>query len=195
MSDLHHHYSEETSAKSIFGVWVYLLSDAVMFAVLFSSYAVLHSNTFGAANITQIATLPFVLCVTYVLLASSLTVGFASVATQNGKKGAAIFWLLVTGVLSVVFMAMIETMLANLYASGNTWHDSAFLSIFYTLIAAHWVHVLIALVWNVMIIFQLFSRTADLQMTTRVKSLGMLTHYVNIIWVFIFAIVFLMGAI
>lgn len=194
MSNVHTHDHHDSGAKSIFGIWIYILSDAIMFAALFSAYAVLHDQTYGAAGIQQVATLPFILVATYVLLFSSLTVGFANVAMKKGCAKAAWFWLLVTALCSLAFVLMQETSFANLIYSGNTWQKSAFLSAFFTLVGCHWIHVIIGIVWAVILMIQMAYQGTSASMQTRFKCLGMFVHYMNVVWVFIFAIVYLMGA-
>lgn len=194
MSNTHTHDHHDAGAKSIFGIWVFILSDAIMFAVLFSAYAVLHDQTYGAAGIGQVATLPYMLVATYVLLISSLTVGFAQVAINKGCVKATWFWLLLTIVASLGFVFMQETTFAHLINSGNSWQKSAFLSAFFTLVGGHWFHVIIGVVWALVLMIQLACQGASSTMKTRVVCLGMFVHYLNMLWVFTFAIVYLLGA-
>lgn len=192
--DLHHDH-HDTGAKAIYGFWVFLLSDLIMFAALFASYAVLHNNTFGAAGISQVASLPYVLVVTLVLMVASLVMGFGSACSHANSKGGTLFFVLVTLVLTVVFFGMQYHQLAALYQTGNSWTRSAFLSCFYTLIGMHLFHIMCAILWAVILLIQVSMKGLTSVMKTRVRCFTLFMHFLNILWLFIFVIVYLVGAI
>lgn len=189
-----HHGHHDVGPKVIFGFWTFVLSDAVLFAILFAAYAVLYKNTFGAIDIKHIATLPYTLVQTLVLLASNLTFGLSSAAFNKPSKGGAMFWLFVTFVLGGVFIFMGWHELSYLFNSGNTWHKSAFLSAFFTLIGFQWFHVIAGLFWMIIMMIQMTMLGTTKFMRIRMTCLGIFWHFLNIVWLFIFAIVYLMGA-
>lgn len=191
----HHHHEQETRSKVLFGFWCFILSDFILFAALFASYAVLKDHTYGAAGIQQIATLPYVLVMTLVILGCSLTAGIMLHAAKRGSKGGAMFWLLVTFILGLVFAWMDYSQLAHLYATGNTWQKSAFLSIFFTLIGVNLFHFAVALLWMFIVFFQTAAKGVSFFMETRLKCLTLFINFLNIVWVFVFIIVYMMGAI
>jgi len=166
-----------------------------MFAAMFAAYVVLHNNTFGAATVKDVASLPYVFVLTAILLASSFTVGLASIAFDRGRRIGVNFWLLVTFALGLTFVLMQHQVFQHLLATGNSWHRSAFLSIYFTLIGGHWFHVIIALLWILVLLIQFPKLGFTYVMRTRLTCLSMFVHFITIMWVFIFAIVYLMGAI
>ncbi len=188
----HHDHQHETNTKVVMGFWVFILSDFVLFAVLFASYAVLHNNTYGGIGIQQIVTLPYVLIESLLLLAGSFTFGLSAIASNCGKKGWVWFWLLVTCLLGLGFVCMEYHQLAYLVHEGQSWQQSAFLSAFFGLVGVHGIHVLVALVWGLVLLVQFIYKPLN-EMRTRLSCFGLFWHFLNIIWVFIFTVVYLMG--
>ena len=191
----HDHHEMETRSKVLFGFWTFILSDFILFAALFASYVVLKDNTYGAAGIQQVATLPYALVMSLVLLGCSLVSGFTLQAFKSSSKGGALFWMLVTFVLGLVFFGMDYNQLHHLYITGNSWHKSAFLSIFFTLIGMHMAHFFVALLWMLILFVQVMVKGTSFFMETRVKTLTLFINFLNMLWAFIFVIVYLMGAI
>lgn len=194
---VHHHHDHEleTDSKVFFGFWVYILSDCILFASLFACYAVLQHNTFGGVGIRQIASLPYVLVETFFLLTSSLTCGFAFLGMHNKLRSALMVWLAVTFVLGVCFLMMEIHEFAYLIHTGNSWQRSAFLSAFFTLVGGHGAHVLFGLIWLVVLFVQLIMKGITPVMKRRVICFSLFWHFLDIVWIFIFTIVYLMGAI
>jgi cytochrome o ubiquinol oxidase subunit 3 len=190
-----HDHHVEAGDRAIFGFWTFLLSDFIMFAALFASYVVLQHNTYGGIGIKDIVGLPYVLITGFALLVSSFTYGLSSVAFDRTRKAQALFWLLITFLFGLAFVLFEGHLFSVLIDTGNTWHKSAFLSIYFTLLGIHWFHVIVALLWAVVVFFQLSAKGLTSVMRTRLTCLGMFFHFLNIIWIFIFAIVYLMGAV
>lgn len=190
-----HHDHHDSSAKVVYGLWVFLLTDLIMFSALFASYAVLRNNTFGGIGITQVATLSYILLMTVILICSSFVLGLSSAACKAGSKGGAMLWLLVAFVLTAIFLWMEYHQFAYLVHTGNDWTKSAFLSIFFTLQGMHGFHVLCGLLWIAILFVQFFYRPVDSVMSTRVKCVGMFFHFLNLIWLIIFITVYLMGSV
>ncbi len=193
--DEHHHHQLEARDKVVFGFWIFVLSDFVLFSVLFVSYVVLHKNTYGGAGIHQVATLPYVLLETFLLLTSNLAAGFAYWAVNKKASGQTVFWLIVTFGLALLFVLMGFNQFHNLIASGNSWQRSAFLSSFFGLVGIHWLHVIVGMLWIVILLIQFGMKGASFTMQTRVRCLGIFWNFLNLVWLFIFVIVYLMGAI
>lgn len=192
--DHHAHHEHETSSKVLYGFWLFILSDFVLFATLFACYAVLSPNTYGGIGIQQVATLPYVLVASLLLLTCSFTYGLSAVSAQNLKKGLTQFWLLITLLFGLGFVGMEYHEFANLFLQGYTWQNSAFLSAFFALVGIHWLHTLVALIWIVILMIQLASHSISSTMRTKLACLGLFIHFLNIIWIFIFTVVYLMGA-
>lgn len=191
--DHSHHY--DGGSKSIFGFWIFLLSDCVMFAALFAAYVVLQHNTYGGIGIRGIATLPFVFVLTLILAACSFTYGLAAASGHKQSGGGVQGGLWLTLILGLGFVFLEYYQFYYLLHEGNSWHNSAFLSAFFALAGIHWIHVIFALLWTLILIVQFAIKGVTPAMKTRLTCLGMFWHFLNIIWVCIFVIVYLMGAI
>lgn len=190
--DQHHH--EDPSAKVIFGFWLFVLSDSILFCALFITYVLLHGNTFGNIGIQQIASLPYVLAQTLILLASSLTYGLSFAAFARRKKIQVILWLILTFILGLLFALMQFHEFSYLIQHGATWQKSAFLSAFFGLTGIYWFHAIAGLLWMLVLILQFSQRGITTIMGIRITCLGMFWNFLIILWTCIFVIVFLMGA-
>jgi len=180
--------------KAVFGFWVYLMSDCVLFAGLFATYAVLQGATFGGAAIHEIVNLPFVLTETIILLTSSFTVGLALLATHHHKKILALLALAVTLILGLTFLVMEVQEFAHLIAEGNGPSRSAFLSSFFTLLGTHGLHVFFGSVWMLVLMTHIVFKGLIQGTTRKLMCMSLFWHFLDIIWIFIFTIVYLFGA-
>lgn len=184
----------------IFGFWVYLMTDLMVFACLFATYAVLKNNTFGAISIHQLSNLPFVLVETLLLLMSSFTCGLSMVAAKvgslkNSDKSKTISLLGVTFLLGIAFLAMEMTEFTQLVLEGNSWTQSGFLSAFFTLVGTHGLHILIGLLWIIVLVVQIWYRGFTASTMRKLACFSLFWHFLDIVWIFIFTIVYLLGAI
>lgn len=195
ISELDHHHHPDSDATDVFGFWMYILSDCILFATLFAAYAVLHNNTFGGPGIKELASLPYVLAETLFLLASSFTYGLAILSLYKGNKRAVLRWLMITFVFGFAFVAMEINEFVNLYLEGHTWQTSAALSAFFTLVGTHGLHVTIGLIWMVVMMVQVAKLSTTPAVGRRLTYLGLFWAFLDIVWIFVFTIVYLMGAI
>lgn len=191
---LNHNEDNQANPKVIFGFWVYIMTDAVMFAILFAVYAVLKTHTFGTIGIKQIVNLPHVLWQTIAFLLGSLFISSATAYMRMSKIALTSMFIILTIVCSIVFVVITYNDLLSLVNQGFTWKSSAFLSSYFTLIGFQLVHVLVALLWAVILVIQLVAKGNHPMMPTRVICLSMFWNYLNIIWIIIFTVVYLMGA-
>ena len=189
-----HQSDTETESKTIFGFWLYLMTDCVVFACLFAVYAVLHNSTFGGPGGTQLFSLPFVLTETMILLSSSFTCGLAILSARNNDKRKVIFWLIITFLLGIAFLTMELTEFRHLVNEGNSWRRSGFLSSFFTLVGTHGLHITVGLLWMLVIMVKLAGSGLTAANVRRLTLLSLFWHFLDIIWIFIFTIVYLMGA-
>lgn len=190
------HSSEAQAAQAdrhIFGFWVYLMTDLVLFAVLFAAYAVLQGNTFGGPGPFQLFSLPNALAETLILLTSSFTCGLATLAAQRGKVNQTISWLVVTFVLGATFLTLELSEFSKFVASGNSWQRSAFLSSFFTLVGTHGLHITVGLFWIVIAIIMIKLRGLTPSVTSKLARFTLFWHFLDIVWIFIFTMVYLMG--
>lgn len=183
------------SSKTVFGFWLYLMTDCVLFATLFATYAVLRHNTFGGPSGTDLFSLPFVLTETMLLLTSSFTCGLAMIAAHRGAKTAILAWLGVTFLLGASFLALELSEFSHLVAEGNSWQRSGFLSAFFTLVGTHGLHITIGLLWMGTLMLRLLRRGLTTISARRLMMLSLFWHFLDVIWIFIFTLVYLMGAI
>ncbi len=195
LSHEHDHHEEEIASKVTFGFWIYLMTSAILFAALFATYAVLHNNTYGSVNIQQITILPCVLMQTGVLLASVFTCGISAIAFHKKSLLATQFWLFLTFILALFFVLMQWHGFVHLFKAGYTWQGSAFLSSYFTLLGMHFFNVIAGLIWIVVLMIQLAMKAPVAMMKTRLTCLGLFFSFLNIIWVAIFTIIYLLGAI
>lgn len=183
----------EASNRTIFGFWVYLMTDCVLFACLFATYAVLHANTAGGEAAHELFSMPAVLAETLILLTSSFTCGLAMLAVHRGKKSQTLMCLAVTAVLGLAFLFLEVTEFRNLVIEGNSWWRSGFLSSFFTLVGTHGLHILIGLLWMVVMMVRVARAGITHGSVRRLTLLSMFWHFLDVIWIFIFTIVYLMG--
>ncbi|KKU81411.1 MAG: Cytochrome O ubiquinol oxidase subunit III [Parcubacteria group bacterium GW2011_GWA1_47_8] len=182
--------------KAIFGFWAYIMSDCLLFASLFATYAVLQNNTYGGPSAGELFSMPFVLVETLILLTSSFTFGLVTMyAHHHNSKSKVLAWLFVTFLLGVAFLAMEVTEFAKLAEEGNSWQRSGFLSAFFTLVGTHGLHVTAGLLWMGSLIAQVMRYGLDSVTVRKLSCLGLFWHFLDIVWIFIFTVVYLMGAI
>lgn len=181
--------------RTVFGFWVYLMTDCVLFASLFATYAVLHSNTFGGPSGKDIFSLPYVLTETIALLTSSFTCGLAMLSMQANKVYKTVVYLVLTFLLGLTFLSLELHEFSHLAQIGDSWHRSAFLSSYFTLVGTHGLHITIGLIWLLTMIYQLLSRGFTKGVTRRLTMFSMFWHFLDIVWIFIFSIVYLLGVV
>ena len=191
----HHHHEHEATEKSLFGFWIYIMSDCILFACIFACYIVLKDNTFGGPNAKELFSLPFVLKETFILLTSSFTYGLAMLSAKKHNKKHTLLWLLVTFILGLAFIMMELHEFSNLIAEGNGYQRSAFLQSFFTLVATHGLHVTCGLIWMLSLMLQVIKRGLNPISIRKLSCLSLFWHFLDIIWIFVFTIVYLMGAI
>lgn len=194
MSNQAHEVAEqEVTNRTTFGFWIYLMTDCVLFASLFGAYAVLRDQTAGGAAGSELFDLPFVLIETLILLTSSFTCGLAMLAMHRRDKAGVLAWFGVTFILGASFLAMELTEFAHLVQEGHSWRESAFLTSFFTLVGTHGLHILTGLIWMLVLGYHTYKRGLNPAMTRRLTMLSLFWHFLDVVWIFIFSIVYLMG--
>jgi cytochrome o ubiquinol oxidase subunit 3 len=174
-----------------YGFWLFLLSDIIIFAVLFAAYAVLSGETNGGPPGAVLFDKLHVLIETACLLASSATCSFASLAVQRRAKLAAYFWMIVTFVLGAAFLSLERSEFAQMLASGNGPTRSAFLSAFFTLVGTHGLHVTVGLFWLLIMVLQIATLGLSPMVRSRFFCFGLFWHALDIVWIGVFTIVYL----
>jgi len=187
--DTHH----DVYSKTVFGFWVYIVTDFMMFATLFATYDVLHSHTFGGPSARELFNLPYTLTQTFILLVSSFTIGLGGVFAHRNHKNWTIAFFIITFLLGIAFMGMELGELTCLINEGHSWHGSAFLSIFFSLVGLHGVHMIFALLWVIVFIVPVCLHGLTPVSIRRLTCLRMFWQFLNVVWIFIFSVVYLMG--
>ena len=183
-----------TDSKTLFGFWVYLMTDCVLFASLFATFAVLRGNTFGSPGGAQLFSLPFVLTETVILLTSSFTCGLAMLAMRQRRQSLVLVFFVITFALGAAFLTLELTEFHRLALAGNSWRRSGFLSAFFTLVGTHGLHITTGLIWMAVGLGQMVRQGLNRHVVRRLTMLSLFWHFLDIIWIFIFSIVYLIGA-
>ena len=212
-ADNHH----DKSSTMVFGFWVYILSDLILFSTLFATFAVFASSFGGGKPGSEFFHLNYVLCETALLLFSSITYGMVMVQSHKGNIGGVKAWLFITVLLGLGFIGMELNEFHELLFGAETvfYFDpsayagvdvntgvrifgkevlSAYWSSFFMLVGTHGIHVTIGLIWIVLMFFHLGRRGLDTDNKTRLTCLSIFWHFLDIIWIGVFTAVYLLGA-
>lgn len=187
-------HNAHISERNTFGFWVYLMSDCVLFASLFATYAVLQGATAGGVSAYELANLPYVFIETLLLLTSSFTIGLSLLAAHAHKKNLALGLLGLTLVLGLGFLGMEVHEFATLVREGSGPNTSAFLSAFFALIGTHGLHVFLGSIWMAVLIHRAWRNGWSEGNVRKLTLLSLFWHFLDIIWIFIFTFVYLFGA-
>jgi cytochrome o ubiquinol oxidase subunit III len=190
--DMHEH-DHEAGGSTMLGFWIYLMSDCLIFAMLFAAYGLFGTSYAGGPKASELFELPLVAVNTSMLLLSSITYGFAMIAMQEKKKSAVLIWLAITGLFGAAFVGIELSEFAHLIGEGATPERSAFLSSFFTLVSTHGLHVTFGIIWLITLMVQVgrFGLTAANQ--RRLMCLSLFWHFLDVIWIGVFTFVYLMG--
>ena len=175
------------------GFWVYLMSDCLLFAMLFGTFGVLGGNFAGGEGPKTLFNLKLVAVNTSMLLFSSITYGFSMIAMQSAKKKATLGWLFITLLFGLAFLSIEMFEFHELISEGNGPQRSAFLSSFFALVGTHGLHVTFGSIWLVTLMVQVgrFGLTAANQ--RRLQCLSLFWHFLDVVWIGVFTFVYLMG--
>lgn len=187
------HEIDLKSDSKIFGFWIYLMTDLIIFSVLFATFIVLRNNTFGGPSGRDLFELPSVLAETLILLASSFTCALGMLAIHQKQKNLATFWFIVTFLLGVSFLTIEITEFSLLIHQGAGPERSAFLSSFFTLVGTHGLHISIGLMWMVVEMCRIRLRPLSAHNISRIFRMTLFWHFLDFVWIFIFTTVYGMG--
>ena len=176
-----------------YGFWIFLLSDVIMFSSFFAAYAVLFKNTAGGPSAQQLFDLHNTAMETGCLLASTFTCGMASLAVGERSQKWTQIALLATGLLGLAFITLEVREFVSLVARGAGPSRSAFLSSFFTLVGCHGVHVTAGLLWLGTMMAQFYAKGFRRDIRHRFLCFSLFWHALDIIWVAIFSLVYLVG--
>ena len=185
--------SHHPQQGTLLGFWIYLMSDCLIFAVLFAIYAVLGRSYAAGPSGADLFNLPLVAANTALLLFSSVTYGLAMIGMQHGHKKAVLAWLAVTGLLGAGFLGLELFEFSHLIQEGAGPQRSAFLSAFFALVGTHGLHVTFGLIWLVTLMIQIKRLGITTENKRRLMCLSMFWHFLDVIWIGVFTFVYLMG--
>lgn len=183
----------DTIANQAFGFWLYIMSDLVLFAAIFATYAVLSHSFAGGPTGKDLFHLPYAFGETILLLSASTTYGFAMLTMHEDRKDLVLVWLGITFLLGIGFIAMEINEFRQMIIEGNGPGRSGFLSAFFTLVGTHGAHVVFGLIWMAVMMGQIVVKGFTAPVQSRLIRLSMFWHFLDIVWVSVFTIVYLMG--
>ena len=189
------HAAEEHHPENgtMLGFWIYLMSDCLVFAMLFAMYGVLGGNYAAGPGPRDLFDLSTVAINTSMLLLSSITYGFAMLEIARKRKGATLAWLAVTGCFGAAFVGLELSEFAHFIHEGAGPQRSAFLSSFFTLVGTHGLHVSFGIVWLVTLMVQVGWHGLTPANIRRLSCLSLFWHFLDVVWIGVFTFVYLMG--
>lgn len=187
------HGHSDAADKKAFGFWLYIMSDCVLFAGVFATFIVLSRNYAGGPTGKDLFDLPYTLGETMCLLFSSVTYGFAVLAMNRQSKGQVLAWLFITFLLGLGFIGMEINEFHGMIAAGDGPQRSAFLSAFFTLVGTHGTHVTFGLIGMLVMMIQVMTKGLTEPVQSRLMRLSMFWHFLDIVWIGVFTVVYLNG--
>lgn len=183
----------DTVGNQVFGFWIYIMTDLILFSAIFATFAVVGRNYAGGPTGKELFDLPYLFGETMLLLFSSATYGLAMIAAHDGKKMLVLIGIAVTFLLGFGFISMEINEFYSMIRDGNGPERSAFLSAFFTLVGAHGIHVAFGLIWMAIMMGQVLVKGLTTPVRSRLIRLSIFWHFLDIVWIGVFTIVYLMG--
>ncbi|WP_123042342.1 cytochrome o ubiquinol oxidase subunit III [Cohnella candidum] len=191
-SHSHEGHHDLESLRSM-GFWIFLMTDCILFGSLFATYIVLHANTAGGPTAHELFKMNGVIAETFILLTSSFTSGLAVLSMNQGNRKGLIGWLIVTVLLGASFITLEVTEFVDMVHEGAKISTSGFLSGFFTLVGTHGLHVSIGLCWMIALMIQIGRHGITPVTRRKVNVISLYWHFLDVVWIFVFTIVYLMG--
>ena len=186
--------THDATSNTFYGFWTYLMTDCLLFATLFATYIVLHGGTFGGVTSKELFNLPYALTQTIILLVSSFTSGIAMLPSQLRSKHKVVGWFGLTFLLGAAFLFLELREFSMFISEGHSWQASAFLSAFFTLVGTHGLHITMGLLWMIVLLVPVMLHGVTQVSLKRLYCLRLFWHFLDVVWIFVFTVVYLMGA-
>lgn len=190
-----HGEAHTKSEPRLFGFWIFLMSDLIIFGIMFATYVSMRGATAGGPGPQELFSLSSVGIQTALLLASSITYGFASMSLKygDGRRGGLVLWILLTLVLGAGFLGFELSDFYNQAQQGGVPTRSGWLTAYYSLVGLHGLHITMGLIWMTVMLIQIGVLGLNHTVKGRLLALGLYWHFLDLIWIGIFSIVFLAG--
>jgi cytochrome o ubiquinol oxidase subunit 3 len=189
----HHDDHHDQESMKMFGFWLFLITDVILFGTLFATYVVLRLNTDGGPTGAELLEMNGIIISTFILLTSSFTSGIAVLEMNKGNKRGLILWLAITAVLGASFIYLEVNEFIHLVHEGANIGTSAYWSAFFVLVGTHGLHVSLGLIWMIALILQIRRRGITPVTKRKVGIISLYWHFLDVVWIFVFSIVYLMG--
>lgn len=186
-------FQDKQESIRIMGFWIFLTTDVVLFGSLFAVYAVYRNRVALGPTPHQLFGMGPVLAETLILLTSTFTVSLSLFMARQDRLRPAVVWLVTTLVLGAAFVTLEIREFAGDVGMGHTWHQSAFLSGFFTLVGTHGSHVSFGIGWAIMLAIQLATRGLTVTNRRKLYTFALYWHFLDIVWIFLFSVVYLIG--
>lgn len=185
---------EHNSAEiKTYGFWIYLMSDLVLFSVLFATFAVIGYNYAGGPGPRQLFDLKYLFVETMFLLTSSMAFGLTMVSMNSNSRKRVITGLIITFVLGLGFISMELHEFYGMIMAGHGPSQSGFLSAFFTLVGTHGTHVFFGLIWIIVMTYQVVKKGLTDGVRSRMMRLSLFWHFLDVVWIGVFTVVYLLG--
>lgn len=191
----HLEYSSEEGAFKILGFWIFLGAEIVLFSTLFATYFVLHGQTAGGPSAKDLFELKGFMMETFLLLTSSFTCGLSTLAMRKNSKTGFLVWTVITLLLGLGFLGLEIDEFATYVSMGAGPTRSAFLSAFFTLVGTHGAHVSLGIVWVISVLIQVMKRGFTPMTARKAFITGLYWHFLDVVWIFIFSTIYLLGVV
>ncbi|MDQ3094012.1 MAG: cytochrome o ubiquinol oxidase subunit III [bacterium] len=186
-------HEEESNDRVMFGFWVYLMTDLLMFGVLFAVYAVLRNSTMGGPAGRDLFSPTLAFAETLILLTSSFTCGIGMIAARKRDKNKVLLWFGLTFLLGLSFLSIEMYEFYEFIHEGHTMTTNAFMSAFFVLVGTHGLHITSGLLWLAITLAFVIKRGLDNHIVRKLALLSLFWHFLDIVWIFIFTVVYLMA--
>lgn len=189
-----HQSADDQAETEVFGFWVFMMSDAILFGLLMATYVVMRPNTNGGPGPQELFELKSIFIETMLLLTSSVAIGFSHLALKHEPRPVKmVLWLLIAMALALTFVGFEIHDFLKMFSKGGTPQRSGFLSSFFALVPLHGLHVTFSCLWAVAILGQMLVYGLDDRVKLSMVRLAVLWHFLDIVWIGIFSIVYIGG--